>query len=95
MRIPFRATTLQTVGVTATSAAATAFNANTSVVRLIADTNCFVVFGADSASPTATSANGVFIVAGVPEYFRVSQGSRIAVIRSTADGNLYVAEMTL
>jgi hypothetical protein len=69
-----------------------AFNAQTTVVRIVATTNCNIRFG---ANPTATVAN-LYLPAGVVEYFRVTPGDKVAVIKFTGSsaGSLFVTEMT-
>lgn len=73
-----------TVAYTSASAAsAAALQCNT--VHLVSTTDCFVVFG-----DTATNA-GLFLPAKVPIVVNVNDpSSKIAVIRSSADGSLYV-----
>lgn len=67
-----------------------AFNAQTTVVRVVATTNCHIRFG---ANPTATTSN-VYLPAGVVEYFRVTPGDKVAAIKNATAGSLYVTEMT-
>ncbi len=63
---------------TATQSAA--FSARTNYVRLAADTNCHVAFGAD---PTAT-ANDEPIYANSPEWRRVNPGDKVSVYDGTS-----------
>lgn len=77
-----------TRAVASTTAQSSAFGANTTIVRLRSTTDCFVEFG---SNPTATSAS-MFLPSGVTEYFGVVGGSKLAVIRSSADGTLYITE---
>lgn len=65
----------------------------TVVVRLVATTDCYVQFG-PAASVDATAAS-MFVVAGVPEYFRVpwNSGWGIAAIAADMAGVLHVTEM--
>lgn len=79
----------QNVAVGATSTQSTAFGAATQHVRLVSNTDCYIVFG---GNPTATT-SGVFLPAGVVEYFWVGGGEMVAVIQSTAAGTLNVAEL--
>lgn len=60
--------------------------ARASTYRVVSDTDCFLVFG---ANPTATSA-GLFLPARSVEYFDIPAGSKIAAIRATADGTLNI-----
>ena len=59
-----------------TSTQSAAFNANTKFVRVIADANCHVLFG---ANPTATT-NSMRMVADAAEYFGVVAGQKLAAI---------------
>lgn len=81
------------VSVSATSAQTNAFSANCHDVRVVSTTNCHINIGQD---PTAanTDDNGFYLPAGVVEYFHVSPGQKIAVIRDSADGTFCLAEMT-
>jgi hypothetical protein len=65
---------------------------NTLHVRLVSTSDCWVSFG---ASPTAAVAGvaSILLPAGVPEYFWVYPGERVAVIQNAAAGSLNVAEM--
>lgn len=71
----------QTVSITAGSVASSAFNANTTLVRLATDAICSVAFG---TAPTA-SATTQRMAAGQTEYFHVPQGQsyKVAVITNT------------
>ena len=60
------------------------------VVRLVCTSHCFVAI---DSTPDATAATGTFIPALVPEYFSVFAGERVAAIRATADGTIYIQEM--
>lgn len=79
----------QNVTVGAASLQSAAFGDLTRLVRLAATTDCFVVFGAD---PTATTSS-MFLPSGAVEYLAVEPGTKVAVIRQTADGALNVTEM--
>lgn len=57
-----------------TSAASSAFNNRTNFVRVIADADAWLVFG---ASPTATT-TGCRIEANVEAYFGVTPGQKVA-----------------
>ena len=60
------------------------------LVRVVAQGDCHLAFG---TNPTAV-ADGtcVFLPAGIPEYFVIAAGSKIAVIQDSAQatGNLFV-----
>lgn len=61
-----------------------------SVVRLIATTDCHVRF---AKSPTAV-ATDMYLAADREEYFTIHPGQKVAAIRNSADGDLFVTEMT-
>jgi hypothetical protein len=81
----------QTVAVAVGSARTAAnFGANTLAVELTPTTDMFVLFG-DS---TATADSGdIYLASGVVYTYATGGNSRIAAIRSTADGTLYVTEL--
>lgn len=80
------ATQKVTVGSGSTQSAALAVS--TTIVELYADTDCFIAVG---PSPTATTSTK-FIPASTVLYYSVQPGSKIAVIQSSAGGNLYITE---
>lgn len=80
----------QTVPIGVTSHASSTFGAATTVIRLVATSSCLIALG---AAPTAT-ADGHYLPAGAPEYFRVKPGEAVAVIRAATDGVLHLSEMT-
>lgn len=81
------------VSVSATSAQSSAFSAHTHEIRVVSTTNCHINIGV-SPTAAATDDNGFYLPAGVVEYFHVSPGEILAVIRDSADGTLCIAEMT-
>ena len=56
-------------------------------VLMHATTACYVLCG---TSPTVTAATGMPLIAGEKFHMRITDGSRIAVIRDSADGFLYI-----
>jgi hypothetical protein len=86
----------QAVAVASTHAECTAFNAATTFVELIANTNCWILFGASptAAKPTTTAASGQssYLPSGVFRMYGVTPGQKVSVIRDTADGFLSVNE---
>lgn len=74
-----------TAGTIANPISAQTFN-----VRVYCTTDAFVKFG---VTPTATTAD-MPVAGGVFEYFSVNPGEKISAIQSTANGTLYVTEMT-
>lgn len=80
----------QAVAFDDSSAVGAPFGVGTTVVRVVATSACFVVFG---QSPVAT-ASGHYLPAGAPEYFRVVPGEKAAVCAAGPAGTLYLSEMT-
>ena len=57
------------------------------LIRVVAKgADCRIATGAD---PTAV-ATGTLIVAGIPEYFAITSGHKVAAIRDAADGTLNI-----
>ena len=73
------------VSVSSSSAQSSAINSGE--VLLHATTACYVVMGSD---PTATTTTGIPLIAGEKFHLRVNPGHKVAVIRDTADGYLFV-----
>lgn len=75
---------------TAVSSQSTALSASTSVVRLFATEDCHIKTG---ANPTAV-ADGtcMFLPADREALIGVGSGDKIAVIRDTVDGVLFITE---
>ena len=82
-----RPITTQKVTSSGSSAASSAFGSNVEYVRVIADADCHIEFG---VAPTATTSK-IFLESKTSEYFKVSEGEKVAVIGSA---NLYVTELT-
>ena len=79
--------------ITATSIQSAAIGANIHDVRIVSSVACFVNIGQD---PTAAGSdnNGFYLPAGVVEYFHVSPGQKVAIVRDSADGFATVSSMT-
>ena len=77
----------QKVTSSGTSAQSAAFGANIEYVRVIPDADCHIEFG---VNPTATTSK-IFMEAKTSEFFKVSQGEKVAVIGTV---NLYVTELS-
>ena len=83
----------QTVTVSGTSAATSSgVNAQCRVVQLVSTEHCYILPG--TGTPTATAANGMFILKDWPHYVHVTGGEKIAAIQVSAGGTLYVSELT-
>ena len=85
--IAMRPVTTQKVTSSGSSAQSSAFGSNVEYVRVIGDADCHIEFG---VNPTATNAK-IFLESKSYEYFKVSEGEKVAVIWSV---NLYVTELT-
>jgi hypothetical protein len=91
--VPFEAIyigTSQKKAFTAASAQSTALGSKTSVVRLYATQDCHIKTG---TNPTAV-ADGtcLFLPADTIAHIGVNAADKIAVIRDSADGNLFITE---
>jgi hypothetical protein len=64
------------------SVISTAFSANTQIVRLYADTQCWVLFSAVGTSIATALATSIPIAAAQPEYFGVIPGQTVAALSS-------------
>lgn len=82
-------TTSQRLSVSSSSVQSNAVESGTSIVEIFATTDCWVVFG---ASPTAVANDGYsfFLPAGLFKYYGIQPGHKIAAIRSSSDGLLYI-----
>lgn len=74
------AVTTQAIALSGASALSAAFNAKTHAVLLTCDEGCSVVFG---TGPTATTSD-TLLQQGVPYYFGVAPGDKVAVIANAA-----------
>ncbi len=63
----------------------------TTVVRLLAKSDCFVRFGGSNVTAAATD---VPLQANVPEYFGIHAGAYVAVIQDSAAGKVYLTEIS-
>lgn len=74
-------------GVLVTSGSAQSSVINADVVDISPTTDCFIRFG---SSPTAVANSDYFLPAGIVARFPITSGNRVAVIRASADGVMYV-----
>jgi hypothetical protein len=65
----------------------------TNKVRLLATTDAFIEMGEDPTAEASGAGVGTPLVAGVPEYFDIIPGHKVAVIRSANDGILYITQL--
>lgn len=59
-------------------------------VRVVATKDAHIVFGVD---PTAT-ANDTLLAAGIPEYFWITSGHKLAAIQDSEAGKVYITPVT-
>ena len=85
--IAMRPVTTQKVNSSGSSAQSSAFGSNVEYIRVVPDADCHIEFG---VNPTATTSK-IFLESKSSEYFKVSEGEKVAVIGSV---NLYVTELT-
>lgn len=67
----------------------TAFDAKTTVLELFATEDCFVKRG---TNPTASAADSHFVPSGISKFIGIKRGEKIACIRLTTSGTLYITE---
>ncbi len=82
----------QKVAIGAASVQSTAFDGQVNAVYLVATVACFVEV---AASPTAVADTSMYLPADTPVVIDVARiGNKIAVIRLSSDGSLYITELT-
>ena len=79
----------QTRAVATTAAAATAVSDNCAAVSLNSTVDCYVNFGG-----TASATTGIYLKAGLSYTFTIHPSEVISAIRVSADGTLYISELT-
>ena len=83
--------TVQKVDYTASAANSSAISAQCRYVRLYATTDCHISISNPAVSATAAMTP---LQAKDFEYYKVSPGNIISVIRSSGNGSLYISELT-
>ena len=81
----------EVVAFNASAATATAVSDSCFMVEIVASENCYISI---ESAPTATAVNGMYIVKDWPYFVKVTPGEKIAAIKVTTAGNLYVSELT-
>lgn len=81
----------QAITVGAASVQASSFSDGVTIIRLFSTVDAWVSFG---SNPTAVveGASSMFLPGGILEYFEIKNGEKLAVIRNTASGKLYITE---
>ena len=92
-KIAFRARKVSNVAIGGGSTAiGAAFSSGVQEIRLVATVDCYVLIS--PAGTAVTTTTGVFLPAGIPEYFIADGGALLTVISATiATGNLNVVEL--
>ena len=83
--------TVQKVDYTASAAKSSAISAQCRYVRLYATTDCHISISNPAVTATAAMTP---LQAKDFEYYKVSPGNIISVIRSSGNGSLYISELT-
>lgn len=76
-----------TVAYTGTAGTTTALPAETTAVRVIATTACFIEIG---LAPTAVANTGMYLAAGIAEYFDAQPNVKVSAIQVASGGSIYV-----
>ena len=85
----------QAVDFDGTSEQATAFQNQTTLIRVFATEDCFIQIGlASGVGPTAAANTSMFIPGGIIDFVGVPPGGgyQLAVIQSSQSGILYITE---
>lgn len=80
--------TASTVSIASASAQSSAFASTTKVIEIRASKACYISI---AANPTATSST-TYLPADETRYYGVTPGHKIAVIRVSEDGTLYITQ---
>ena len=83
--------TVQKVDYTASAANSSAISAQCRYVRMYATTDCHISISNPAVTATAAMTP---LQAKDFEYYKVSPGNIISVIRSSGNGSLYISELT-
>ena len=81
----------QVVTVNSASVEAASFSSGVSIIRLFSTVDAWIAF---NTSPTAVAegAGSMFLPGGIVEYFEIKSGEKLAVIRNSTTGKLYITE---
>lgn len=79
------------LAVSAASVQTGPFDEGVSILRFFSTKDCWLAFG---SNPTAIpeDAGSMFMPGGVVEYFEINSNEKLAVIRNSDDGKLYITE---
>lgn len=62
--------------------------ANCNVVRVLSTTDCFIEITLSGQAAVADT--GLYLPAGMPEYFECESGAKVSAIQVSAGGTIYV-----
>ena len=87
--VPSGTTITHTTRAVASTSAQATLSGSAKLVRLVADVDCYVDFG---TNPVATTSK-MFLPAHTIDYVPVANFAKLAAVRATADGTLYIMEI--
>ena len=89
----FKTSEAQNVSYTGTAGNSTAFGSTnrTQIVRVVCTTDAYVAVG---NGVTATTTNGAYFAAGIPDYIKVAEGERISAIQVSTGGSLNITPLS-
>lgn len=90
MDTTFKINLTQAVSYSTTTQSA-AVGTTTTKVRIWTSTDAFVKIG---TNPTATSTDSMPISGGIPEYFDITPGQKVAFLQQSVAGTGYVSEVS-
>ena len=83
--------TVSSAGFTSTAGSTAAIGSGVYKVRILATLAAYVTYG---KAPVATSVNGTYVTAGIPEYVTVSPGEKFSAVGvDTLAATLFVTEI--
>lgn len=84
----------QKVAISGSSVTSSTFQSTSTLLRLFATNDCYIVFGNAGSPPTADQTGaGYFIPGGIVDFVGVPPGmDRLAVITYAQNGTLFIAE---
>ena len=87
--------TTQNVSVSSSNARSNAVGANTTLVRIICDTDVWVNTVGTTNTAAVNGTNSFFLPANTPEYFGIEPSDQIAFITTSASGTANIMEAAM
>lgn len=81
----------QSLTVGASSVQSALPQAGVTIVRLFSTVDAWIAFGTNPTA-VAEASNSMFLPGGIVEYFEIGVAEKIAVIRNSTSGKLYITE---